>query len=317
MNYRFAVLTLVALTLYVAPNCLAQTTTPLPFGASALAFETDGTLFVFGGGGASSILSIASDGTQSTINLQTGTSLDSLGGAAFDSSTGRLLVTDNELFGDGVGSLFSIDVASGQVDTLVSGFDFIDDVAVRSTGEVFFSTADGGGLGGVYQAFSDGSATQVVGGLDFGAGLAFDVNDDLVFQDVNEIDFLGTVSRLSITETGSGLSFGGTEVLATSLSGGFDLAADSEGDLFVTGSGGLFELDRDASGAFLGTATNLIAGSFATEAAFSSPEITFIPDFGASELISLTVVAVPEPTTLGLTGILALGLTIRRRRLTC
>ena len=223
-------------------------------------------------------------------------------------------MTDNEQFGDGMGSLFSIDVASGQVDTLISGFDFIDDVAVRSTGEVFFSTADGNGLGGVYQAFSDGTATQVVSGLDFAAGLIFDINDDLVFQDVNGTDFLGTVSRLSISETASGLSFGSTEVLATGLSGGFDVAADSEGDLFVTGSGGLFELDRDASWAFLGTATNLITGGFATEAAFFSPQITFIPEFGASEVTSLTVVAVPEPTTVGLTGFLALGLMMRRKR---
>ena len=92
------------------------------------------------------------------------------------------------------------------------------------------------------------------------------------------------------------------------------MAADSEGDLFVTGSGGLFELDRDASGAFLGTATNLITGGFATEAAFFSPQITFIPEFGASEVTSLTVVAVPEPTTVGLTGFLALGLMMRRKR---
>ena len=313
MNFRFAILTLIA-TLFVPVVCRAQTTTTLPFSASALAFENDGTLFVLGGGGASSILSIATDVTQSTIGLQSGTSLDSLGGAAFDSSTGRLLVTDNEQFGDGMGSLFSIDVASGQVDTLISGFDFIDDVAVRSTGEVFFSTADGSGLGGVYQAFSDGTATQVVSGLDFAAGLIFDINDDLVFQDVNGTDFLGTVSRLSISETASGLSFGSTEILATGLSGGFDVAADSEGDLFVTGSGGLFELDRDASGAFLGTATNLITGGFATEAAFFSPQITFIPEFGASEVTSLTVVAVPEPTTVGLTGFLALGLMMRRKR---
>lgn len=315
MNFRFLTSVLVASTFCVLPNCFAQTTTTLPFSASALAFENDGTLLVVGGGGASSILAIESDGTQSTIDLQAGTSLDSPGGAVFDSATGRLLVTDNEGFADGFGSLLSIDITNGQVDTLVSGIDFIDDVAVRSSGEVFFSTADGGGAGGVFQAFSDGTTAEVVSGLDFAAGLIFDLNDDLVFQEVNESDFLGTVSRLSITESASGLSFGSTEVLASGLSGGFDLAADSEGDLFVTGSGGLFELDRDASGAFLGTASNLVNGNFSTEAAFFSPQITFIPEFGASELTSLVVVAVPEPASATLVGVLALGLVVRRRRL--
>ena len=316
MNFKFAVLTLVASSLSVATNCQAQSITPLPFGASALAFEADGTLLVVGSGGANSVLSIATDGTQSTIDLEAGTSLDSVGGAVFNNTTGRLLVTDNEVNADGIGNLFSIDLVSGQVETLVSGFDFIDDVAVRSSGEVFFSTADGAGAGGVYQAFSDGTTAQVVGGLDFGAGLAFDLNDDLLFQDLNGTNFTGTVSRLSITETTGGLSFGSTEVLASGLGAGFDLAVDSEGDLFVTGSGGLFELDRDASGAFLGTATNLIAGGFSTEAAFFSPEITFIPEFGANQLTSLAV-AVPEPATASLLGVVALGLTIRRRRITC
>ena len=70
---------------------------PLPFGAAAIAYAPDGTLFVVGGGASTSVLAINPNGTQSTINLSPGFTLDSPGGAAFDPTTGNLLVTDLSL----------------------------------------------------------------------------------------------------------------------------------------------------------------------------------------------------------------------------
>ncbi len=310
---------------------------PLPMGASALTYGDDGTLYVLSGDimgpGLDSILAIAPDGTQSSINLSAGAALNSLGGAAFDSTTGaagRILVTDQE--GAVEGNLLSIDVATGQTDVLVSGFDFIDDVGIRSTGEIFFTNAAGGTDGALYQLDSSGTAVEIVDGLGFAAGITFDPDGNLLFQDVDANDFTASISRLSVTvEADGSLSFGTAEELLSGLQAGFDLVADGEGDLFVTGSGGLFELERDADGNFLAPTSPLISAGFSTELAFfdgtvdfepdsiaglgdTSPVLAFIPEFGASTVTTLSVTAVPEPTTaLLFIGMAGCYLTQRRR----
>lgn len=300
--------------------------TPLLIGASGLAYGPDGTLFVVSGGGSSSVLSIAPDGTQTSIDLDASVSIDSPVGAAFDAVNNRLLVTDNESFLDGEGNLLGIDLETGLVETLASGFDTIDDVAVRSTGEVFFSDAAGSGAGGVYKL--EGGAPQLVtGGLDLAAGLGFDLDGNLLVQDVSSTNFAGSVSLVTLSESSDGLVASAPELVADGVAG-FDLAVDSEGDVFVTGSGGLFELDRDASGDFLGTASTLIAEGFSTEVAFIagtvafepflelpggevSPLLTFVPSFGASELVTLSV---PEPSVAALLGLGLLSFSARGRR---
>lgn len=235
-------------------------------------------------------------------------------------------MTDNEGNGDGEGNLLGIDPTTGATQVLASGIDFIDDVAVRSTGEVFVTNAVGGGSGTVLQIdTTNGTATTVVTGLDLAAGLGFDTTGDLIFQDVDSTTFLGSVSELAITETSGGLSFGAVTPLASGLSAGFDLAVDSEDDVFVTGSGGVFELDRDGTGAFTGGATLFEAGGFSTEIAFLSggvafeafgvpvgvlPQLAFLPEFGSQ---TVTVVTVPEPTAAALLG-LGGWLLARRRR---
>jgi DNA-binding beta-propeller fold protein YncE len=343
MTFRILILAFISIVAWVPRSTDAQeyvqSTTTLPSGVTggAIAYAPDGTLYVLSGGGASSILAIDVDGTQSTIDLASGTSLDSLGGAAFDVATGRLLVTDNEMFGDGEGNLLSIDLEGGQTEVLASGIDFIDDVAFRSTGEIFFSNAVGNSSGSIQMLGESGTVT-IASGLDFAAGIAFDAENNLVFQDVNDgsadmtFDFTASVLRLAITDDANGLNFGTTEELASGLSAGFDLVADSEGDLFVTGTGGLFSLDRNSNGMFLGTATNLVSESFATEAAFLSgtvdfeptsvvgiggvaPQLTFVPEFNAATLTTLTVNSVPEPASGALFAAMAVCLSMRRRRI--
>ncbi|MHC4717501.1 MAG: PEP-CTERM sorting domain-containing protein, partial [Planctomycetota bacterium] len=136
--------------------------------------------------------------------------------------------------------------------------------------------------------------------------------------------FIGEVYRLGITDAPGGLTFGAPELLATGLSASFSLAVDGGDDVFVSGAGGLFELDRDASGAFLGTAGVLDPQDFSTEmayraggtnpfepyAGYDGGRLTYIASYGASTLTSITTV--PEPAALVAMAVGATAL-LRRR----
>jgi len=293
-------------------------------GAAALAYASDGTLYV--ADNTDGTVKVIAPGGTSSILTVTGATLQGVGGMWVSPDDATLYITDSKGFGDGQGELYAVNVATGAATTLLTGADTIDDVAARSSGELFISEAVGAGGGVVRQVDPAGGgivATPVTG-LDYASGLAFDSAGDLIYQQATA-SFTGEVYRLPITGGGAALAFGAPVLLAAGLSAGMDLAVDSEDDIFVTGSGGLYELDRDAGGAFLGTATLFASQSFSTElafmdggtnpfepaAGFDGPELTFVPEFASSTL--KTVTTVPEPITVALLACGALA-ALRRRK---
>jgi len=297
-------------------------------GISAVAYAPDGTLYV-AEMGSSDLTVIAPDGARSSLPL-VGAALVGPSGMWVGPAGTTVYVADNKNFADGAGDLYAVRVADGQAETVLSGIDFIDDVAVRSTGEIFIADAAGMGFGAVYQAVYDNvggsySAVPVVTGLDFVAGLAFDPAGNLIYQQAATFDFIGEVYRLPIIDGGGPLAFGSPELLATGLSAAMDLAVDGEADVFVSGGGGVFQLDRDAGGAFTGTASAFRNHGFSTEIAFGAGAVpfepfagwhdgghlTYVPSYGADALADVTTV--PEPTVAALTTLG--GLAILRRRM--
>ncbi len=302
-----------------------------PGGTNAATYAPDGTLYASDMSAATTAVTPPGGGT-STLTV-TGPSLVSVSGMCVSPDGSTLYVTDNKGYGDGLGELYAVDVTTGAATTLATGIDLIDNVAVRSTGEVFVSDAagpdysdlTGPGLGGVYRidTINGGIAETVVAGLDYAAGLAFDSAGNLIYQHSTE-SFLGEVYRLSIADVGGGLTYGTPELLAADLGAAFSMAVDSEDDVFVTGVGGLFELDRDAGGSFLGTASLLEAQTFSTEitfraggtnpfepyAGYDGGRLAYVASYGAANLRTLDTV--PEPTML---AVLSMGVVavIRRR----
>ena len=111
------------------------------------------------------------------------------------------------------------------------------------------------------------------------------------------------------------------------LAAAFDLTVDGEDDVFVTGVGGGYLLDRDATGNFTGSASGFEAQGFSTEATFvggTNPfeggagydggHLTYVPEFVSADLADVTTV--PEPATLALLagGLLPALLARRARR---
>ena len=120
--------------------------------------------------------------------------------------------------------------------------------------------------------------------------------------------------RLGITKPGSSLVFGATTLLADDLSATLDLTVDSEDDIFVTGAGGLYDLDRAKTGTPLFLESVFDSQGFSTESAFlagtglfepfGGPDggvLAYIPSFNGPTVTlirPLAVVAVPEPNAL-------------------
>ena len=243
---------------------------------------------------------------------------------------GRLLVTDNKGWGDGQGDLYAISTATGAAQTILSGIDCIEDVAIRSTGEIFITDAagidyaTGAQLGRVLQAAYDGVSgsyclVPLVTGLAYPAGMGFDSHGNLIFQQANA-SFAGEIYRLPIVAGPAGLSFGQAALLAGSLSAGFDMAIDGEDDIFITGNGGLHELDRDGAGQFTGTASVFDAHGFSTEVAFcpggnafepfagfAGGKLSFVPEYLSTEIVEITTVPEPAGPLMVLAGATVLG----------
>jgi sugar lactone lactonase YvrE len=191
-----------------------------------------------------------------------------------------------------------------------------------TTGSDFFTGEKHGKVAQVvYDAVSGAwQAQPLVSDLAFPSGMAFDVAGDLYFLQAN-MSFSGEVYKLTAAQVSAGVPTT-PELIAGDLSAGFGLAMDSEGDLFATGSGGLFQLDRNADGSFAGTASLFDAHGFSEAVAFTpganafepgagfaGGKLTYIGEYGATSL--LTVTTVPEPATAAL---LLVGVGMLKRR---
>lgn len=164
-----------------------------------------------------------------------------VGGIAFDPVTQRALVTDNA----GAGRLYSFD-STGDRQTIATGINNIAQVAVRSTGEIFVTTAPFGGSGEVLMVDrGTGATTQALGGLALGGGLAFEDDGDLIVQDVafdSEFNPTGALRRLPIMETESGLAFGAPEPLIADAVSSYAVVITGPDEYLATGNGGLYRM---------------------------------------------------------------------------
>src|SRR5207237_279047 len=132
---------------------------------------------------------------------------------------------------------------SGNKQRLGAGLAGVAGVAARESGEIFVTTSPFGSPGDVFEVDrASGAATSVLGGLGYGAGLAFDLTGNLIVQDANTNTFQGRLQRLPISESSSGLTFGTAVTLLNGMQSSAGVTVDSEGDMFSTGSGGLFQV---------------------------------------------------------------------------
>jgi hypothetical protein len=252
LNLLFTIATLVSATwtaqsASAVPLGFVKTTLPIPVSSASLVYAPSGNLYS---------LDIPSFGSNSaTIRvIQPNLSFSApltfsgndpggiyFGGMTYDPVGNALLVTDNYNYGSG--TLYSIDISTGTKTTIASGISAITDVAVRSTGEIFVSTSDGDNVGTVKMIDrSTGAATTVMTGLDYSAGIAFDNAGDLIVQEADAVDYThGRLHKLPVFN-GMSLTFGSPSLLLSGINGTYGLAIDPEGDFFLTGTGGLFEV---------------------------------------------------------------------------
>jgi hypothetical protein len=231
--------------------------------AAGVAYGPDGTLYIVEGSfnaPSHTIDVVHSDGTLGTpIQVQDTSDFGgfgSVGGVAWDSTTGGLLVTD----ADGGDFLFSVPVtgsiSSGHVNvtpsTILSdpGFSivpFISQVAVRPNGDIFVSDAAGGpGISGpgaaIYQVDrATGAAHQIINtGQDYTAGMGFDSQGHLIYQ-AGAFNFSGgpptaNVYQVVLSGTGDTTTTSGSPQTLFSNVGSFDLAVTLGDHVLTTGA---------------------------------------------------------------------------------
>lgn len=246
----------------------------------ALTFDDDGLLYVLSGAGFGDVSAtmqvFAADGSLATSFPVVGEDEQSffVGGMTYDALGDRLLVTDNA----GSGRIYAVS-ATGAQTTLASDVPAVAGIAVRSSGEIVIATALGFGNGGVFEVDrTTGGKTPKMPGLDYGAGLAFDGND-LIVQDLNSTSFTGRLQRVAVDSGPTGLVFGApTEILA-GMSSAYGVALDSDGDVFTTGSGGVFNVGGAPAAETL-FFNNGRVSQFATAMAFRAGSAAFEPFAG-------------------------------------
>jgi hypothetical protein len=228
---------------FATPLGFVKTTIPLNAPPVGLAFDAGGTLFALEGapfGDNEATLRVfpsnGSIGPSFTIAGDDASNFF-VGGMTYDQVGSRVLVTDNTADG----RLYAID-SLGMKHTIAMNVAGVADVAVRSTGQIFVSTAPFGAPGQVLQVDrTTGAATPVMGGLGYGAGVAFDVAGNLIVQDANTTTFAGRLQRLPMTGTSTELTIGLPEPLLDGMqsSAGLEIAG---GVMYSTGSGGLYRV---------------------------------------------------------------------------
>lgn len=210
-----------------------------------LAFDTTGSLFALEGasfGSNDATLRVFSpNGTPSGSFPVQGDDTGNFfaGGMAYDPVGDQILISDNTADG----RLYTVSKTGAQ-QTLATGLAGVAGIAVRSTGEIFVTTAPFGAPGAVVQIDrTNGNKTEVLSGLALGAGLAFD-EGNLIVQDailLPTFETRGRLQRLPITGT-STLQFGAAELLLDDMDSGYSVVLDTEGDIYSTGGGGLYQV---------------------------------------------------------------------------
>jgi hypothetical protein len=223
------------------------------------------------------------------------------GGMAYDPVGDRLLITDNTADG----RVYAVE-KSGAKQTLSHSMAGAAGVVARDSGEIFVTTSPFGSAGEVFEVDrTSGAATSVIGGLGYGAGLAFDSGDNLIVQDADTTTFQGRLQRLPISGPPGGITFGMPVTLLSGMQSSAGVMVDSEGDPFTTGSGGLFRItgsplaetafDSNGNASQFATAIAFDAGSHPFER-FAGPDggrLAYMADFGFASQDSFVTMLTP------------------------
>ncbi len=289
------------------PSGFVKSTIPLDAPPVGLAFDSAGVLYALEGApfgsNVATMRTIMPDGSFGDSFPVVGDDSSNffVGSMAYDSIGDQLLITDNTADG----RLYAVD-KSGAKQTLSMGLPGAAGIAVRDSGEIFVTTAPFGSAGEVLEVDrTSGATAPVLDNLGYGAGLTFDLAGDLIVQDADSSSFLGRLQQLPIDETPGGLSFGTPVPLLSNMQSSAGVTIDSEGDLFTTGSGGLFQVAGSplAESSF---DTNGDASQFATAMAFapgthpferfSGPNggrLAYMADFGFAEQDEFITILTP------------------------
>ena len=283
----------------------------------------DGALFVGVGpgfsGAAQSVVRI--DGGGTTV-LADG--FNALSGFAFDAVNDRLLVTDNadEAPGSETGdTLYGIASPSGRSGTPLRARDIellpagsvpgISDIVLDPgdpTGNRVFVTdaSEGSPPAGRVLSIDIAAASRpaVQSGLGYASGLAANA-DALFVGDVNGLTFEGSVSSVALP------SATGTPVpIAGGLGGLYDLELEAAGSLLATASGDLLRIDPAT-----GTTTTVASGFGFATGLFEAGGTIWVLDGGfpgAPKVLRLTEAPEPARALAGAVALAALAITCRR-----
>jgi hypothetical protein len=289
------------------PPGFVKTTIPLDAPPVGLAFDSNGVLYALEGASFGSnvatmrtILPNGSFGTSFSV-VGDDSSNFFAGGMAYDPVGDRLLITDNTADG----RVYAVE-KSGAKQTLSQGLAGAAGVVARDSGEIFVTTSPFGSPGEVFDVDrTTGAATSVLGGLGYGAGLAFDLGDNLIVQDADTNTFQGRLQRLPISGPPGALTFGTAVTLLSGMQSSAGVIVDSEGEIFTTGSGGLFQVsgsplaetsfDSNSKASQFATAIAFDAGSHPFER-FAGPDggrLAYMADFGFASQDSFVTLLTP------------------------
>ncbi len=185
---------------------------------------------------------------------------------------------------------------------------------MRSNGDIFVSDASGGTSGSI-DVFNSAnhSLVPVVTGLAYGSGIGFDTTGHLIYQEavLNPSDpstTIGEVFKATLLGTGINTTVGPSTVLSNNTAG-YNLAVAPNGDVYVTGSGGLFHIDHATNAVTLFANDGNGSFQFATGVSLlsSTGQLAYIPEYNSPNVVLFTPLAVPEPSALVLTLLAGLG----------
>ncbi len=305
----FCVCLLMAGVAAAAPPGFVKTTIPLNAPPVGLAFDATGVLYALEGAAfgqrEATLRMIHADGSFGPSFPISGDDPTNffVGSMTFDPIGGRLLITDNTADG----RLYAVTTAGAQ-QTIATGIAGIGGIAVRSSGEIFVSTSPFGSAGAVSQVDrATGVPTTVLGGLGYGAGLAFDPSGNLIVQDANTTTFRGQLQRLPTSLVGGQLAFGAPVPLLGDMQSAAGVVTIGDA-IYTTGSGGLYqvmgtplaEVPFDANGnpSQFATAVAFDPGTQPFQA-FAGPNggrLAYMADFGFTAQDSFVTLLTPaEP----------------------